>query len=76
MPRIKVTSNVKEWARDVKRIQRRQIPFATTLMLTWTARDTAKQVNDDLDQYIDRPKPFTQKISDTTVPEAARDWVV
>ncbi len=39
---INVKSNVKQFTRHLKRVEKKQIPFATARALTWTAKDVQK----------------------------------
>ena len=39
---INVKSNVKQFTKGLRRIEKKQIPFATARALTWTAQDAQK----------------------------------
>ena len=39
---INVKSNIKQFTRDLSRIEKKQVPFATARALTWTAQDVQK----------------------------------
>lgn len=41
---INVKSNVKQFTKGLKRIEKKQIPFATARALTWTAQDAQKRL--------------------------------
>lgn len=41
-----VKSNVKQFVKGLDRIQKRQVPFATTRALTWTAKEAQKKLQD------------------------------
>ena len=58
---VSVKADVKRLTKDLNKIQRQQIPFATALALTRTATYTAEQVGQDTKKYLDRPTPFTQR---------------
>ena len=58
---ISVTSNVDAVHRRMSDLQRRQLPFATSLALTQTVRDAKGVMDRKLDVVIDRPTPFTQR---------------
>lgn len=58
---VKVRSNVKDVERYLTRIQRRQIPFATSLALTETGKDAKAAVERRIERAFDRPTRFTQK---------------
>jgi len=58
---VSVKADVKRLTKDLNKIQKQQIPFATALALTRTAKYTAQRVGEDTKKYLDRPAPFTQK---------------
>ncbi len=58
---ISVKMDVQAVTRSLSNLQARQIPFATSQALNDTAIQARQQVIDKLDQYIDRPTPFTKR---------------
>lgn len=58
---INIKSNVREVTRTLNRIQKKQIPFATSLALNKTAEFTATNLNNDTRRYFETPTPFTQR---------------
>lgn len=50
---LEIGSNAKQWAKDFEGIRKKQIPFATAVALTRTARDANEAVRESL------PKKFT-----------------
>lgn len=56
---ISVKSNMAALTRDLDRIAREQIPFATARALTQTAKDAAADITTELPRVFDRPTPFT-----------------
>lgn len=61
MMRYSVTSNIREFERGVRDIDKRQIPFATALALTRTAQGGQGQVKRLLPRLLDRPTRFTER---------------
>lgn len=58
---ISVKTDVKTAARQLNRVQKRQIPFASARALSQTAEFAATNLNNDTREYLDNPTPFTQK---------------
>ena len=58
---IDISSNIKQVQRELTRIQRKQIPFATAKALTDVAKDAQKAVTAQIDTKLDRPTPFTRR---------------
>ena len=58
---ISIESDVKELTKSLNRIQRKQIPFATSKALNTLAFDVRKTLQDGLDVYLDRPTPYTKR---------------
>ena len=56
---IDVRTNVKEMTKKLSKIQKKQVPFATSLALNMTGDDVAQSVTGAMKQYLDRPTPFT-----------------
>ena len=52
-------SNFAEWSKDLRGVQREQIPFATALALTWTANDMKAEHVRLLPLVFDRPTRYT-----------------
>jgi len=59
--KIDVRSNIKEVTKDLNRIQKKQIPFATMLALNDVAFGSRKELNKQAIKKFDRPTPFTLK---------------
>ncbi|HIJ48235.1 MAG TPA: hypothetical protein HPP72_09520 [Gammaproteobacteria bacterium] len=60
MVSIDVRSNIRDVERQLSRIQRKQVPFATAKALTLTAKDVQKAETVQLVKKLDRPTKFTQ----------------
>ena len=58
---IDIRSDVKELTKSLNRIQRKQIPFATSRALNTLAFDVRKMLQDGLDIHMDRPTPYTKR---------------
>lgn len=58
---IDIRSDVKELTKSLTRIQRKQIPFATSKAINTLAFDVRKTLQDGLDVYLDRPTPYTKR---------------
>lgn len=58
MPSISFESNIAAWTRDLKQAQR-QVPFATSLALTETAKATREHHRELLPIIFDRPTRYT-----------------
>ena len=58
---INLQANVKDAIKKLDKIQRQQLPFASSVALNETAAFTATNLNNDTRQYFDKPTPFTQK---------------
>ena len=58
---IDIRSDIKELTRSLNRIQRKQIPFATSKALNNTAFDVRKSLQDGLDIHLDRATPYTKR---------------
>ena len=58
---IDIRSDVKELTRSLNRIQRKQIPFATSKAINTLAFDVRKTLQDGLDIHLDRPTPYTKR---------------
>ena len=58
---ISVKTDVKELTKSLNRIQRNQIPFATSKALNTVAFDVRKMLQDGLDIHLDRPTPYTKR---------------
>ncbi len=58
---IDIRSDVKDLTRSLNRIQRKQIPFATSKAINTLAFDVRKTLQEGLDIYLDRPTPYTKK---------------
>jgi len=58
---IDIRFDISDARRKLNAIQRKQIPFATSLALNETANEVAKQLTKQMDRYLDRPTPFTKQ---------------
>jgi hypothetical protein len=58
---IDIRSDVKQLTKSLTRIQRKQIPFATSKALNNLAFDVRKSLQDGLDIHLDRPTPYTKR---------------
>ena len=61
LPVISVSHNLRQLADRAKSIAADQLPFATALALTTTAREAADEVTRRMPRYLDRPTPFTMR---------------
>ena len=59
--KISVKADVKELTRGLNKIQRKQIPFATSKALNTLAFDVRKTLQDSLDVHLDRPTKYTER---------------
>ena len=59
--RLNIKSNVQQFARQMKREQRSQLPFATAKALTATGKAAAEFQSKRMGDTFDSPTPFTQK---------------
>mgnify|MGYP003128448544 FL=1 len=58
---IDIRSDIKELTRSLNRIQRKQIPFATSKALNATAFDVRKTLQDALDIHLNNPTAYTKR---------------
>lgn len=59
---ISFESNIAAWTRSLDDFRRQQLPFATALALTDTARyDVVPAIERQIDIVFDRPTPFTRR---------------
>jgi hypothetical protein len=58
---IDIRSDIKELTKSLNRIQRKQIPFATSKALNATAFDVRKTLQDGLDIHLDRVTSYTKR---------------
>ena len=56
---ISVKVDTARFERRLQAIAAEQVPFATALALTNTARDCSKALTEELPKYLDNPTPFT-----------------
>jgi hypothetical protein len=59
--RISIKTNVKQVTKDLNKIQKKQIPFATMLALNDVAFGSRKELQKQSHKKLDRPTPFTVK---------------
>jgi len=58
---INVGVDVKQFTRQLNKIQRKQIPFAAAKALTLTAKDATKQLGVDVEKDLHKPVGFTKR---------------
>lgn len=58
---IKIDFDISQARRKLDSVQRKQLPFATSVAINETANEVAKQLTKQMDRYIDRPTPFTKR---------------
>jgi len=58
---LSVKSDIKEVARYLSRVQKKQVPFATALALTRTAQSVQRSEKEQIPRKLDRPVPFTER---------------
>ena len=58
---VSVKANVKQLTKGLNKIQRKQIPFATSKALNTLAFDVRKTLQTVLPEYIDQPTPYTTR---------------
>lgn len=66
MPVIRVKVQAVQAVRALDDVQRRQVPFASALALTRTARAVEKSLQDEIRRVFDRPRPSTVKSTFST----------
>jgi hypothetical protein len=59
--RFSVESNLNELTKRLTRIQKEQVPFATSMALNNVAADVANAITAQMDRYLDNPTPFTKR---------------
>lgn len=77
--RIHVTSDLDATIRELDELQRKQVPFATSLAINWTAQRVKDAERAEMARVFDRPSPWTlnsvfMKAGTKTKPEA-RVWL-
>ena len=68
----RVGTTIRQFRRRLTAIQRRQLPFATALALTATAKDVQRNVEKAIDRGFDRPTPFTRRAIGITAARKTR----
>mgnify|MGYP003126729206 FL=1 len=58
---INVKSNIKEITKFTTTVQKKQIPFATSVAINNTLFDLKKEMSKQMDKKLDRPTPFTKR---------------
>ena len=58
---INVKSNIKEITKFTTSVQKKQIPFATSVAINNTLFDLKKEMAKQMDKKLDRPTPFTKR---------------
>jgi len=58
---ISVKSNIKEITKFTTNVQKKQIPFATSVAINNTLFDLKKEMAKQMDKKLDRPTPFTKR---------------
>lgn len=66
MIEISVQADIKAATRYLDDVQRRQIPFATALALTRTAKQAEKALSDHLVRRLESPSPYTKRSTFST----------
>ena len=61
MIQIKIKTETKRVKRYLRKVEKKQIPFATARAITQTLQVAKKDVIRQLDKDIDRPTPFTRR---------------
>lgn len=56
---ITITVDTRETTRWLNDLERKQIPFATSVALNKTARQAQAGIKDEMERVLDRPKPYT-----------------
>lgn len=74
IPDISFESNIRDWTRSLDEFQRRAVPEAVALALTWTAFDVRDYHKQILPQIFDRPTRFT--VNSVRVSPARRSMLV
>ena len=59
--RISVEANLDALTKRLNRIQKEQVPFATSMALNTVAGDVANAITVQMGKYLQNPTPFTQK---------------
>lgn len=62
MTTINIRADIKEAQRALDVVSKRQIPFATTLMLNALAGSTKKRIETDIKRNLDRPTNYAQRM--------------
>ena len=70
---ISIKDDIKRATRRLNDIEKRQIPFATALAMTWSAQDAQKKIIGEMPRVFDRPTRFTLKGTEVR-PAKKRDW--
>lgn len=58
---ISIESELKRFEKDLTEIEKKQIPFATSVALNNTAVEAQKEAQRQMGKRLDRPTPFTKK---------------
>tara|TARA_R100001015_G_C4571613_1_gene129585 strand:+ start:318 stop:905 length:588 start_codon:yes stop_codon:yes gene_type:complete len=58
---INVKNNIKEITKFTTTVQKKQIPFATSVAINNTLFDLKKEMAKQMDKKLDRPTPFTKR---------------
>lgn len=58
---ISIQSDLKRFEKDLTDIEKKQIPFATSLALNNTAIEAQKEAQRQMGRRLDRPTPFTKR---------------
>lgn len=58
---ISIQDDIKQLRRGLTKVQQKQLPFATAQAITDTAFSARKALQVQVNRYIDRPTPFTQR---------------
>ena len=58
---VSVKSNIKEITKFTTNVQKKQIPFATSVAINNTLFDLKTEMAKQMDKKLDRPTPFTKR---------------
>lgn len=59
--RVSIPIDSKATRAYLSSVGKKQLPYATARALTWTAKDVSQALSAELDQFLDRPTPFTRR---------------
>lgn len=74
MIKVDVRLELKAFEAQMNSLQRRQLPYATALSLTRTAKFAERKVREEIGRVFDRPTKFTQNATFVTPATKQRLW--